>query len=414
MNKTVKAFSVVTGFAIATRLLSFVFKIWVSRALGAQTVGLYQIANSVMAMLFTLTSGAPTVLSRKIAEAGGDIKKQNSLATASLIIGLVFSGAAVGTLYALKGRLGFLFSDERCLPIFLILLPTLVTSCAYASFRSWFWGRKSFAAFSSTELLDEVARILLSVVLAGGLVDFVSGAEGLALAMTLSDALCVAALAALYFISGGRLTRPTGFKDLTLRAIPLSATRIITSVSASITALALPQILVKCGMSVSEATAEYGRIAGMAIPLIMAPVMLVGSLSVVLIPDVAALKAQGRLDEVRKKLMTAVSFAMLVACIFFVLYMPLGRHVGKLLFGDAKAGEFVSNCSFMLFFIVMAQVTTPMLNSLGKERVTFVNSLLGAAVMMPCTLLLPRYIGVYSMAIGSSACFFPVYAFAVT
>lgn len=410
MNKTVKAFSVVTGFAIATRLLSFVFKIWVSRALGAGTVGLYQIANSVMMTLFTLTSGAPTVLSRKIAEAGGDIKRQNSLTTASLILGVMFSGAIVAALYAFKDRLGFLFSDERCLPIFLILLPTLVTSGAYASLRSWFWGRKNFVAFSSTELIDEIVRILLAVIFAGGIATFVSGGEGIALAMTLSDALCVLILAVWYFVSGGRLCKPTGFKELTFRAIPLSATRIITSISASVTALMLPQILVNCGMSISEATAEYGRIAGMAIPLIMAPVMFVSSLSVVLIPDVAALKATGQTDAVRKKLSNAISFAMLIACVFFVLYMPLGRHVGKFLFDDAKAGELVSNCSFMLFFIVMAQVTTPMLNSLGRERATFVNSLLGAAVMMPCTLLLPKYVGVYSMAIGSASCFLLVSA----
>lgn len=408
MNKTVKAFSVVTGFAVATRLLSFIFKIWVSRALGAGTVGLYQIANSVMMMLFTVTSGAPTVLSRKIAEADGDIKRQNSLTTASLLVGVLFSGVVVALFYTFKSHLGSLFSDERCLPIFLILLPTLVTSGIYACFRSWFWGRKNFLAFSSTELLDEVVRMILSVVFAGGIVSFVDGAQGIALAVTVSDAVCVIVLGVLFGIAGGRFGRPTGFKELTLRAVPLSATRIITSVTASVTALALPQILVKGGMSVAEATAEYGRIAGMAIPLIMAPVMLVSSLSIVLIPDIASLKASGQTDAVRRKVMTAVNFAMLVACIFFVLYMPLGRHVGSLLFGDARAGELVSNCSFMLFFIVMAQVTTPMLNSLGKEKTTFFGMLAGAAVMMPCTLLLPRYVGVYAMAIGSASCFLVV------
>ena len=410
MNKTVKAFSVVTGFAVVTRLLSFIFKIWVSRALGAGTVGLYQIANSVMMTLFTVTSGAPTVLSRKIAEASGDIKKQNSLTTASLIVGTAFSGVVVALLYAFKNHLGFLFSDERCLPIFLIMLPTLVTSGIYACFRSWFWGRKNFLAFSSTELLDEIVRMILSIVFAGGIVSFIDGAQGIALAVTISDALCVVVLGVLYGIAGGRLCKPYGFKELTFRAVPLSATRIITSITASATALALPQILVKCGMSVAEATAEYGRIAGMAIPLIMAPVMLVSSLSIVLIPDVASLKASGQTDAVRRKVMSAVNFAMLVACIFFVLYMPLGRHVGALLFGDARAGELVSNCSFMLFFIVMAQVTTPMLNSLGREKATFLNSLAGAAVMMPCTLLLPRYVGVYAMAIGSASCFLVISA----
>lgn len=407
MNKTAKSFGIVTGFSVLTRAISFIFKIWVSRALGAEIIGLYQIALSVMMMLFTLTSGAPTVLSRKVAEASskGDIKRQNSLTTASLIMGLSISAVLCGVIYALHSHIGFLFSDERCLPIFLIMLPTLITSTLYASLRSWFWGRKNFLAFSSTELLDEIVKIILSVVFAGGLVAFISGAQGLALAMTISDAVCVLVLAVLYFISGGRLTKPSGFKELITRTVPLSATRIITSLATSLTAVVIPQMLIKSGMTVSAATAEYGRVAGMALPLIMAPVMLVSSLSVVLIPDIAELRAKGDMDSVRKKLSSAMTFALLVASVFFVIYLPLGRQIGSLLFGDDTAGLLVSNCSVMLFPISLAQVTTPMLNSLGKERVTFVATLIGALSTLPCIFLLPQAVGVYSMAIASTVCF---------
>ena len=378
-----------------------------SRALGAETIGLYQIALSVITMLFTLTSGAPTVLSRKVAEAAsvGDAKRQNSLTTASIIMGLAISAVLTGLLFALKDKLGFLFSDERCLPIFLILLPTLITSTLYSSFRSWFWGKKNFIAFSSTELLDEVVKIILSIIFAGGLVSFIGGARGVALAMTVSDALCVIVLALLFFICGGRFAKPRGFKELISRTVPLSATRIITSLAASLTAVVIPQMLVKSGLSVSEATAEYGRVAGMALPLIMAPVMLVSSLSVVLIPDVAELRAKGDMDAVRKKLSGAFTFALLVAAVFFVLYLPLGRQIGAILFGDEKAGALVSNCACMLFPIAIAQVTTPMLNSLGKERATFIATLAGAIITLPCIFLLPKVVGVYSMAIASAACF---------
>ncbi len=412
MNKTARSFSIVTGFAITTRLISFIFKIWMSRALGAEVIGLYQIASSVMSLLFTLTSGAPTVLSRKIAEAAstGDTKRQNSYLTASALLGLAASGVAVGALYACGSKLGFLFSDKRCLPIFLILLPTLVSSTLYASFRSWFWGRKNFLAFSSTELLDEVVKILLSVIFAGGIVQTIRPEHGIALAMTVSDVVCVLVLAVLFLLSGGRFAKPSGFKELALRAIPLSATRIVTSVTASVSALIIPQQLIMGGLSVSQATAQYGRLTGMALPLIMAPVMLVSSLSVVLIPDVAQLKAQGDIKAVKSKLSAAMTFAILIASVFFVLYLPLGEYVGKLIFGDAEAGRLASNCSVLLFPIVTAQVTTPMLNSLGREKCTLISTLIGSAFLLPCVFFLPKYVGVYAMAIGSGGCFVAVSA----
>ena len=184
MNKTAKSFSIVTGFSILTRLIGFLFKIWMSRALGAEIVGVYQIAQSVIFMLFTLTAGAPTVLSRKVAEcmAKGDAKRANSLACASIIIGLSTALVLVVAFVLLRSKLGIVFSNPDCIPIFLILLPTLVTSSVYATLRSWFWGRKNFIAFSSTELLDEVTKLILSVVFAGGLVATINRSHGIALA----------------------------------------------------------------------------------------------------------------------------------------------------------------------------------------------------------------------------------------
>ena len=193
MNGTVKAFSIVTVFSVATRLFSFLFKIWMSRTLGAEAVGLYQIALSVLLLLFSFTAGAPTVLSRKVAEcaARGDVRRQNALTTASLVIGLVTSAAMCAVFLALRDRLGGLFADERCVPIFLVMLPALVTSSLYAPLRSWFWGRKRFLAFSSLELVDEVLKIGFAMLFAGGLFASMTGAVGVAAALTVSDAASV-------------------------------------------------------------------------------------------------------------------------------------------------------------------------------------------------------------------------------
>lgn len=407
MNKTAKSFGVVTAFSIVTRLISFIFKVWMSHALGAEIVGQYQIAMSVLMMLFTITAGAPTVLSRKIAEANaqGDVKKQNSLLTASLIIGISTSSVICGVLYAVGNKLSPLFSNPSSMPLFFIMLPTLISSTLYASIRSWFWGRKQFVAFSSTELLDEIIKIALSALLAGGMISAISGAYGIALAMTISDFICVIVLAILFLVSGGRLAKPSGFKELTLRTLPLSATRIITSLVASLTAYAIPKLLIRSGMSLEMATAEYGRVSGMALPLIMAPATFISALSVVFLPDVAGLRAKGEIEAIKGKFATSMLFATIIASVFFAVYLSLGKSLGKLLFADEEAGRFVSYCSLMLFPIAMAQATTPMLNALGKEKSTLLHTLAGGIVMLPCIFFLPKYIGVYAMALSMGSCF---------
>lgn len=111
------------------------------------------------------------------------------------------------------------------------------------------------------------------------------------------------------------------------------------------------------------------------------------------------------MDAVRAKMATSMLFAIVIACLFFAVYLPLGQSLGLLLFKDKEAGKFVSYCSFMLFPIATAQATTPMLNSLGKEQNTLLNTIVGAVAMIPCVLFMPKYIGVYAMALSTGTCF---------
>lgn len=392
---------------MATRLLSFLFKIWMSRTLGAEAVGLYQIAFSVLVLLFSFTAGAPTVLSRKVAEcaARGDVRRQNSLTTASLVIGFVSSAAMVVLFLALSDHLGGIFADERCVPIFLVMLPALVTSSLYAPLRSWFWGRKNFLAFSAMELVDEVLKIGFAMLFAGGFFAALTGAAGVALALVASDAVCVLLLFLLFFRTGGRFARPQGARELVSSTLPLSAVRILTSLSASLSALIIPRQLVAGGLSAAVATAQYGRVAGMALPLIMAPVTIVSALSVVLIPDLAELAAADKYDEIRSKLRTALLFAAIVASAFFAVYVPLGRELGAFFFGDEEAGKLVSYAAVIIFPLALGSVTTPVLNSLGMEKCSFVGYVCGLVCSLPCIFFLPQYIGIYAAAVASGAGF---------
>ncbi len=404
MNKTVKSFMTVTAFSVATRFVSFLFKIWMSRSLGAETVGLYQIALSIILLLFSLTAGAPTVLSRKVASAGGDRKKQNSYVTASLIIGLSVGVVLVSVFYACHNHLDVLFADDRCVPLFLIMLPTLLTSTLYGSLRSWFWGQKKFLAFSSTELLEEVIKITLATILASGVVAL-SGETAVAIAFAVSDLACVVVLLIMFFAKGGRLTKPQDTKEIFKATLPLSTMRILTSLSATVTALIIPDRLVANGMTMSLATAEYGRIAGMAFPLIMAPATVIAALAVVLIPDVASLASKQDYDGIKTKFKASMIFSALVAGGFFIIYLPFGKHLGELFFGDPHAGEFISYCSPMIFPMALGQTTTPIMNSLGLEKRTFVNYIIGAVIMLPCIFLLPKVLGVYAVAVGMGSAF---------
>ena len=60
-----KTVAIVTVFSLSEKFLGFLYRIFLSRTIGAEGIGLYQVALSVFALLLTIScSGTPITVSR--------------------------------------------------------------------------------------------------------------------------------------------------------------------------------------------------------------------------------------------------------------------------------------------------------------------------------------------------------------
>ena len=176
-RKVVGAVATVTVFGVFTRLIGFLFKIYLSRSLGAEALGLYQIALSVFFLFASLSSsGIPMLLSRKTAENNAlNENRSFSLFTSALVICLVSSLTLAFILMFAQKHMTFLFSDVAAHPVFLIMLPALVSTAVYCVVRGWLWGEKFFTAFSVTETVEEALRIIFGVFFLSGIIGSLTG-----------------------------------------------------------------------------------------------------------------------------------------------------------------------------------------------------------------------------------------------
>lgn len=79
MKSIFKAVAVVTIFSVFTRLLGFFFRIYLTRKLGAEGIGLFQMATSVLGIFTTLiSSGLPLTTAKLVSkyEANSELKKE--------------------------------------------------------------------------------------------------------------------------------------------------------------------------------------------------------------------------------------------------------------------------------------------------------------------------------------------------
>ena len=402
-----RSVATVTVLSVITRTLAFLFKIYLSRAVGAEILGLYQICLSVFFLFISLTSGGlTTVLSRKIAESDALGDKTGSLTylTASLAIGMTAAAVSVGALYLFAPYATVLISDERALPLLRIMLPALLSTTFYIIIRGWFWGTKQFGAFSVTELIEEVLRILCTLLLVSGVVSGINGATGIALAFTVSDVTVAIIVFVMFLRKGGKFRKFGSVGEMLKPSAPLTVMRVFGSLVGTALALILPARLIAGGMSVSEATASVGRIAGMANPLLFAPNAIIGSLAIVLIPEMSADNVRGNYASLNRRIDTGISLALIVSGAFLAIYLALGEEITLFLYDDSQSGLYLAACAPLLLLMPVNQIVTSTLNSVGMEKESFYTFTIGTIFMIAACYILPKYIGIYAVIVANAAC----------
>ncbi len=407
--KFIKAVATITVFTVITRVLGFFFRIYLSRQLGAETMGVYQVAISVFVLLLTLTtSGLPLVVSRKSAAyaAFSDTKSQHKTVTSALIISTAVSIGLCALTAALFVPLTMIFPRKESVYILMSLLPCVVFSAICSSMRGQLWGNKKYFAVSSIELIEQIIRIVICVLLLSLKIGDKSIMSGLSLsaACFISAAVC----AAMYFKYGGKLLYSKGtVKPLFKDSMAVTGMRAASSLIGSLVAFTVPFALMLAGLPESEAMAKYGAASGMAFPLLFLPSAVIGSLAFALVPELASSQSKGDTSALQRRIKNSVDFSLVVGALFIPLLSGAGEAIGQLIYGNQDAGVFMKYGGWIMIPIAFEHITSSIMNSINLESKGFKNYLLGCIPLFACILGLSKPLGIhaYSLGLGVSLTF---------
>ncbi len=377
MKTMAKAVMTLTVFTVAERTLGFLFKIYLSREIGAVGMGIYSVALSFFFVLLTLlTSGVPLVVSKLTAKNGKD---SAGVCSAALIFEIAVAILICGVVLLFNKPIGSLFAEAQSMTLVMIMLPALIFSGVYSAFRGVLWGEKKFATVSIVELIEQIARIVVCVILIGL---FQSDINAVALSMTIACGVSAAACAAFYFFGKRKLKSPrTHFKPLIATSVPITLSRTTSSINNYIIAVAVPFLLMSSGLNSEQSMYVYGSCVGMALPLLYLPITVVGSLAFVMIPTLSQAYASGDTKSMRSQIESALTFSVLIAAVVLPVYGALGDNLGKLIYDNTDAGIFLKKSAWLLLPLSFENIASSMLNSLDLEKKSLINYLIGAGVM---------------------------------
>lgn len=409
----------VTG--VISQLLGFLYRVVLSRFIGAENMGLYQLLMPVYACALSVVSvGLSVSVSRLSAEHRA---LQNSRAIRQVIrqsllfLLLLFALVAVVTVLFYDPISVFLLGDARTQTGLLLLLPCILFTAMENIHKHYFYGVGQVRPPAFAELSEQCIRI--SAVLLLLLLFLPQNSEITVGLIILGLGICEIVSAVTLVMLYRRDIRQTGLTGLPLPAkqvrrsirtiaLPVGATSLLGNLMTSVNSIIIPQRLVASGWLVSDAMSAFGVLFGMALPLLMLPSAFIGALCTILVPRLAQSAALGRREEINQRLEKALLSTALILFPFLALMLTVGPVLGETLFLESSVGDYLPILSVGVLFSCYESVMGSALNGLGYQKPASLFSLFCGLVQLIITyfgVANPR-LGLYGFLIGFVFCSF--------
>ena len=396
-------------FAIVTRALGFLFRVYLANTIGSVSLGIYQIGFSVFIVLVAIiNSGLPLVVSKLTAKyrLEKNLKAEHNAVSTSIILGLLFSTLMFALLLLLKPMFIVLLSGERAYYVLLSLAPSLFAISLFGAFKGSLWGQEKHFDLSLIDLIEEIIKMAFTVLFIELGLNLMSGELSASLSVTISCFVSSLLTMRYYFKYSGRLTKPqkSSYSAILKTSLPITGMRTASSLIQPIIAILIPLRLIASGFTKEQALSQLGITLGMTFPLLFLPLTIVGALSVTLIPSITSLLQKKQTTELKSQINSSLQFTLFIAFLFIPAFIGLGIPIGEFLFKNTTSGVYLQQAAFLMLPIALANITASVLNALNLEVASLKNYILGSALLLLSLWFLPQYIGVRALIFGMAIC----------
>lgn len=403
MKSIFKAVAIITIFSVITRALGFLFRIFLSRKLGAEGIGLYQMATSILGIFMTIiASGIPLTTAKLVSkyESQNELMKRDKVVTSALIVALVVASISSIIIFLLKSFWHIILTDSRAVEILLILIPSILFSAIYAVFRGALWGKNDYFSCGLTELIEQILRFALTFVFLLSINDTFLATKNSAIAFNIT-CLLSALITFFIYIKTGKLNFKKGeFKNIIKSASPITGVRLANSLVQPLTTLVIPTMLILTGYTSIEAISSLGVVMGMTFPMLFVPMSFVGSISMVLIPSVSSMLANNEFSKIEQNINSSIKISTFISMLFIPLYLSVGNLIGIVLFNNAYSGVLLQLSAVCVLPITLCNLTGSILNALNLEVKSFVNYIIGSIILFLSLIILTPIIKINSVIIS--------------
>ena len=403
MHSIVAGTLLLTATGLFSQVVGFVYRIALSRLIGAETMGLYQLVMPVYSLLLSLTAVGLTVAvstqaARRCALGDlGSVRLTLRRALESFWLLAIPLGAVV--ILASDPISVYLMGDARTRLGIVLLVPCVLLTGVENLHKHCFYGMGRVRPPALSETVEQLVRAgAVLALLACLLPQSEERTVGLIVLGMVVCEVCSAVTLTLLLRRFWRRSPPGPPQERVTRrqllsiALPVGATSLLGTLLGSANAVLIPARLVAGGMEASQAMAQFGVMCGMTLPLLALPTGFIGALCLVMVPDLARRTAQGSAQAAGRFLDRVVSATSLLMAPAMALLTVVGPVVGGALFQNPGVGEAILPLAAGTLLGCYQSVLGGALNGMGLQGRGARNAIVSDVVQLACTwALVPRW-----------------------
>ncbi len=400
--------------AATARLLGLVYRVVLARAVGAEALGLFQLALPIYLVVLTACSlGLSAAVTQQVAAAAaqGELHRAARIRRRAAWIGGCAATAGTLVLLVMAPRLGdALLRDPRAAAPLAVLAWALPLAALQGIYRGYWQGLRRMVRVGASPVGENVVRLLvlgLWLALAPILppVTAAAGAAGLVVLGELVGLLAVTA--------GARhdpAVVPPGPEGVGLRrmlgvSLPVAMSRMAGTLGMALDAALIPSRLIAGGADALSATAAFGRFMGMVMPLVTFPTVLMGAVSTALVPAVAEAWASGRRDAIRGRAAAAAAVAGSIGLGTALALSSGAGWLGQVVYGQAHLGPLLAEGALIAPGLFLSMAAGSILHGLGRTGLSLGSQMLGGACRLGLILVWVAPMGIAGAALATAVGF---------
>ena len=373
-----------TGFL--TKIIGFFFRIFLSRSIGAEGMGIYQMVFPLFAFFHSIScAGVEVAISKYVAEEKNKSDKMSVLACGSIIsVGIAFICAICMYFFSNEFAI-YVLNEEQTAPLLKCLSYALVFSVIHSCISGYYLGQKKALIPGISSLIEQIVRTITVFAIITVLTkENASITPIVAIYGTLAGELA----SSLFTFSSLRLSRIHLFKKhskdyfskIFSMSYPITINSALVTLLLSVEAILIPFCLKEHGHTGTEALSIYGILTGMAIPLVMFPASFITSMSTMVLPAVSEAATEKENSKIKIFIENILSFCLISGIFSTFIFINYGNAAGFLIFGIQEVSTYITILAWLCPFMYMSINFKSIINGLGQSKITFIHNVITNAV----------------------------------